>query len=115
MSAPTATHIHVDQAGRAWIDDTNVKVLEVATAKLAYGWSPEEIHFQHPHLSLAQIHAALTYYYENQSGRITYPTQPQGLTILLSELAQGRWKRGQDFHRQTPNAREATQGTHIPL
>jgi hypothetical protein len=33
--------------------------------KLAYGWSPEEIHFQHPALSLAQIHAALSYYYEN--------------------------------------------------
>ncbi len=28
--------------------------------------SPEEIHFQHPILSLAQIHGALTYYYENQ-------------------------------------------------
>ena len=35
--------------------------------KIAYGSSPEKIHFQHPHLSLAQIHAALTYYYENQS------------------------------------------------
>jgi hypothetical protein len=35
--------------------------------KIAYGSSPEEIHFQHPHLSLAQIHAALTYYYDNQS------------------------------------------------
>ena len=34
---------------------------------MAYGWSPEEIHFQHPHLSLAQIHGALTYYYEHQS------------------------------------------------
>jgi hypothetical protein len=28
--------------------------------------SPEEMHFQHPHLSLAEIHAALAYYYENQ-------------------------------------------------
>ena len=24
------------------------------------------MHFQHPHLSLAQIHAALSYYYEHQ-------------------------------------------------
>jgi uncharacterized protein (DUF433 family) len=31
------------------------------------GWSPEEIHFQHPHLSLAQIYSALAYYYENQA------------------------------------------------
>ncbi len=26
----------------------------------------EEIHFQHPHLSLAQIHAALSFYYDHQ-------------------------------------------------
>ena len=39
-------------------------VIEVDGADVA--WSPEEIHFQHPHLSLAQIHGALTYYYENQ-------------------------------------------------
>jgi hypothetical protein len=38
----------------------------VVLDKIANGWSPEEIHFQHPHLALAQIHAALTYYYENQ-------------------------------------------------
>jgi hypothetical protein len=41
-------------------------VLEVVLDKLAYGWSPEEMHFQHPHLSLAQIHSALAYYYENR-------------------------------------------------
>jgi hypothetical protein len=39
---------------------------EVVLDKMAYGSSPEEIHFQHPHFSLAQIHGALTYYYENQ-------------------------------------------------
>ena len=32
----------------------------------AYGWSPEEYHLQHPGISLAQIHAALAYYYEHQ-------------------------------------------------
>ena len=34
---------------------------------IAHGWSPEEIHFQHPHLSLAQIHAALGYYYDHKA------------------------------------------------
>jgi Protein of unknown function (DUF433) len=41
-------------------------VAEIVLDKIAYGSSREEIHFQHPHLSLAQIHAALSYYYENQ-------------------------------------------------
>ena len=66
MTAVFATQIELDDRGIAWIGSTKVKVTEVVLDKIAYGWSPEEIHFQHPHLSLAQIHAALTYYYENQ-------------------------------------------------
>jgi uncharacterized protein (DUF433 family) len=66
MSQTTTAHIHLDDRGVAWIDDTNTKVIEVVLDKLAHGSSPEEIHFQHPHLSLAQIHAALSYYYDYQ-------------------------------------------------
>jgi uncharacterized protein (DUF433 family) len=61
------TQIELDTQGVAWIGGTTVKVTEIVLDKIAYGWSPEEIHFQHPHLSLAQIHGALTYYYENQT------------------------------------------------
>jgi uncharacterized protein (DUF433 family) len=66
MSSLATAHIQLDNAGVAWIDDSNVKVIEVAMDKLAHGWNPEEIHFQHPHLSLAKIHAALSYYYDHQ-------------------------------------------------
>jgi uncharacterized protein (DUF433 family) len=59
-------HVWTDADGRAWIDRTNVKVIEVVLDHLAYGWSPEEMHYQHPHLSLAQIHAALGYYFDHQ-------------------------------------------------
>jgi uncharacterized protein (DUF433 family) len=75
MTATEAiTHIHTDEQGRAWIDDTHVKVIEVVLDHLAYGWSADEIHEQHPHLSLAQVHAALAYYYDHQAeldGQIT--------------------------------------------
>jgi len=66
MSAIFVTQIELDDRGVAWIAGTRVKVAEVVLDKIAYGSSPEEIHFQHPHLSMAQIHGALTYYYENQ-------------------------------------------------
>lgn len=67
MPTEAAAHVHLDDRGGAWIDDTNVKVIEVVLDKLAHGWSPEEIHFQHSRLlSLAQIHAALSYYYDHQ-------------------------------------------------
>jgi len=67
MSVATPAHIRLDDAGVAWIDDTNVKAIEVVTDKLAHGSSAEEMHFQYPHLSLAQISAALSYYYDHQA------------------------------------------------
>jgi uncharacterized protein (DUF433 family) len=67
VTAVSATQIELDERGIAWIGGTRVKVTEVVLDKMAYVWSPEETHFQHPDLSLAQTHAALTYYYENQS------------------------------------------------
>lgn len=67
MTVVFATQIELDSQGVAWIGGTKVKVTEIVLDKIAYGWSPEEIHFQHPDLSLAQIHGALTFYYENQS------------------------------------------------
>jgi uncharacterized protein (DUF433 family) len=66
MSKTPTAHIHLDERGVAWIDETHGKVIEVVMDKLAHGSSPEEIHFQHPDLALAQIHAALSYYYDQQ-------------------------------------------------
>jgi uncharacterized protein (DUF433 family) len=67
MTAVALSLIELDDNGVAWISGTKTKVIEVALDKVAYGWSPEEIHFQHDYLSLAQIHAALAYYYEHQA------------------------------------------------
>ena len=67
MTSTETAHILLDDAGVAWIDATNTKVIEVVLDRLAYGWDPDEIHSQHPHLSLAQIHAAFTYYYDHQA------------------------------------------------
>jgi uncharacterized protein (DUF433 family) len=66
MTAATPSHVRLDARGVAWIDGANTKVVEVAQDMIAHGWSPEEIHFQHPHLSLAQIHAALAHYYDHR-------------------------------------------------
>ena len=69
MSAEPApdSHIRIDDEGRAWIAGTNTKVMEVVLDHLANGWSPDEIAVQHyGRLSLAQIHAALAYYYAHR-------------------------------------------------
>jgi len=67
MPATATTHIWIDERGVPWIDNTNTKVLEVALDMIAHGWSPEEIHFQHPHLTLAQIHSGLAHYYDHKA------------------------------------------------
>jgi len=64
-AAETVTHISRDERGVAWIDGKNVKVIEVVLDHLAYGWSADAIHEQHPHLSLAEIHSALAFYYDH--------------------------------------------------
>jgi len=59
-------HIRLDDQGKPWIDDTNIKVVEIVLDHLGYGWSAETIQENHPHLSLAQVYSALAWYYENQ-------------------------------------------------
>jgi uncharacterized protein (DUF433 family) len=65
--AETVPHIRLDEQGRPWLDDTNVKVIEVVLDHLAYGWNAETIQENHPHLSLAQVYAALAWYYDHQA------------------------------------------------
>jgi uncharacterized protein (DUF433 family) len=59
-------HIVLDARGVPCIAGTTMKVVELVTAQTAYGWSPEELHFQFPHLSLGQIHSALAYYWDHR-------------------------------------------------
>lgn len=58
-------HISMDASGVAWVTRKNVKVLEIVQDHLAYGWSADAIHEQHPNLSLAEVHSALAFYYDH--------------------------------------------------
>ena len=55
-------HVVLDEKNFPIVAGTNMKVIELVLEKTAYGWSPEELHFQHPYLSLGQIYSALAYY-----------------------------------------------------
>jgi uncharacterized protein (DUF433 family) len=50
--------------GRACIDGTRVRVIDIACLQRE-GYTPERMLEVYPSLNLAQIHAALSYYYEN--------------------------------------------------
>ena len=59
-------HVVLNEKQVPIIEGTNMKVIEVVLEKTAYGWSPEELHFQHPYLTLGQIYSALAYYWDHQ-------------------------------------------------
>jgi uncharacterized protein (DUF433 family) len=67
MPATTWPFIEFDALGVPFIEGTRIKVLEVVLDHLAYAWDADQIHRQHPRLSLPQIYAALGYYHENQA------------------------------------------------
>jgi uncharacterized protein (DUF433 family) len=59
-------HIIFNEKKQPAIEGTKTKVIDIVLDKISYGWSPEEIQFQHPHLTLGQIYSALAYYSDHQ-------------------------------------------------
>jgi hypothetical protein len=43
-----------------------VRVAQIVTDYLAFGWSPDEMCRQHPYLTPAEAHAAMAYYFDHQ-------------------------------------------------
>jgi len=58
-------HVVLDDEHGPLLEGTTLKVIELVTEQRAYGWSPEELRFQHPDLTLGQVHAALAYYWDH--------------------------------------------------
>ncbi|WP_193197405.1 DUF433 domain-containing protein [Nostoc sp. MG11] len=69
MTLTTTEHkyVQLDERGIPIIAGTTMKITELIEAQMAYGWSPEEIHFQHPYLSMSQIHSSLAYYWDHKA------------------------------------------------
>ncbi len=68
MNLTTTQHkyIELNENNVPYIAGTTMKVIELVSGHLAFGWSPEEIKFQHPYLSMSQIYSALAYYWDNK-------------------------------------------------
>jgi len=65
MATVSYPHIDISPAGVPFVEGTRTKVIEIALDRLAHHWDAEEIQRQHPHLTLSQIYAALTYYHDH--------------------------------------------------
>lgn len=70
MTSLTTTphkYVQLDERNVPIIAGITMKVVELVMAQIAYGWSPEELQFQHPYLTMSQIHSALAYYWDNKA------------------------------------------------
>ena len=69
MGPTVSTHIEMrsnrDGQRRAFIAGTRIKVRNVYVLSELHGRNPDEIVSAYPHLSLAQVHAALSYYFDH--------------------------------------------------
>jgi uncharacterized protein (DUF433 family) len=59
--------IAVNEASVPSFAGTTLRVVELVVEQRAYGWSPEELHFQHPYPTLGQIHSALAFYWDHHA------------------------------------------------
>lgn len=69
MQPVTTTHIESvpDKCGgKPCIAGTRIRVWDIYVASELRGESPDQIVAQYPSLSLAQVHAALAYYWDNR-------------------------------------------------
>ncbi|HEY3235214.1 MAG TPA: DUF433 domain-containing protein [Polyangiaceae bacterium] len=58
---------HIDDSGdRPVVSGTDIKVSQIASEFEHLNMTPDEIVEAHPHLTLADVHAALAHYYDHQ-------------------------------------------------
>lgn len=60
----TLTYPHITEEGV--MEGSTIHVADLIAQKLAWGWSAEELHFQHPHISLGAVYSALAYYADHE-------------------------------------------------
>jgi len=78
------------RGGRPKVAGTGLTVSRIANW-YKMGMSPEEIALEYPHLSLAQVHAALAYYHANRDSIDTDLAQESAAAATWREaLAGGR-------------------------
>jgi uncharacterized protein (DUF433 family) len=64
---PYITSVRKIRGGEPIISGTGIRVLDIAIRYEVMGMTPEDIIIALPHLTLPQVHDALSYYYEHKN------------------------------------------------
>ena len=71
MQVARALQSHIDEtAGRPVVAGTDIKVGQIAWECEYHGMTPDDIVEAHPHLTLADVHAALAYFYDHRDAMV---------------------------------------------
>jgi uncharacterized protein (DUF433 family) len=74
-----------DGQDRAFIIGTRVRVQDIYVDSQVFGKSAEEIVAALPHLTLAQVHAALAYYFDHRDDILDEIRQDKQFVALMKE------------------------------
>src|SRR5262245_45293180 len=95
MTVVAINLIGLDERNRAFIIGTRARVSMVVRDRLA-GLSAEDIHDAYPYLTLAQIYAALAFYYDN---RPAIDREIAAEDVFIDQLRQDAAKSGRELSR----------------
>ncbi len=84
--------------GRPRIAGLRIRVQDIVVWHEALGLSPEEIVAQHPQLTLANIHAALAYYYDHRDEIRREMEEGRALAEALAESTPSKLMRAVTRH-----------------
>lgn len=91
LLATSYVHIVLDDQGVARIAGTQLRVIDLVEARQANDWTPEQLHAEHPELTLGQIYSALAYYADHQLELDTaIATRRQAVVVLQGQTAPSR-------------------------
>lgn len=72
-----------DGQPRAYVTGTRIRVQDIYAQSEVHGKSPEQVVTAFPHLSLAQVHAALAYYFDHRESILDEIKQDDEFTSLM--------------------------------
>jgi uncharacterized protein (DUF433 family) len=85
----TLPHLLRDPKGVLWLDDSGYRVIDLVSEHLAHGWGAEVLQENHPDLSLAQIHAALAWFYDHEKQMLReIDLREKRATKMLAEIGE---------------------------
>jgi uncharacterized protein (DUF433 family) len=75
---------------RAYVAGTRVRVQDIASEHELHGLTPEQIAREHPQLSLAQVYAALAYYFDHRQEIRRQMKQDDEFVAAMEAAARGK-------------------------